>query len=316
VTGGAGFIGANLVRRLLTEGHDVYVLVRPASDRWRLAEVSGAVTIVELDVRNRDDVMRTIQDVRPEWLFHLAAYGNSAHEDSMHRIADVVFGGAANLMDACGRFGCAAFVNAGSSSEYGFKAHPPSETERLEPNSYYAVCKAAATLLGQHHATRTAMRVVTLRLYSVYGPWEDPARLIPTLIVRGLAQEWPPLVDPTTAHDFIYVDDVVDAFLTAAASARSGWIYNVGTGIQTSLRQVVEIASRALPVTMMPPWNTMPSRRWDASTWIANPDAIAADLGWTARYDFERGFCLFIDWLTASPAVLEVYRRAQPLRTS
>jgi nucleoside-diphosphate-sugar epimerase len=162
----------------------------------------------------------------------------------MHDIAEVVFAGVVNLMDACGRFGCAALVNAGSSSENGLKAHRQAKPSASTRTAIRCL-QSAATLLGRCHATRTTMRVVTLRLYSVYGPWEDPGRLIPTLIVRGLAQEWPPLVDPTSAHDFVYVDDVVDAFLIAAASARSGSVYNVGTGIQTTLRQVVEVASRA-----------------------------------------------------------------------
>jgi nucleoside-diphosphate-sugar epimerase len=67
---------------------------------------------------------------------------------------------------------------------------------------------------------------------------------------------------------------------------------------------------------MTPPWNAVPSPSWDTSTWIANPAAIGEDLGWTARYSFERAFSRFLDWFTAYPGVLEAYRRIHPLRSS
>ena len=92
--------------------------------------------------------------------------------------------------------GVETFVNTGSSSEYGLKDHPPAEDESVEPNSIYAAAKAAATMLCQQAAASDGMNVSTLRLYSTYGPWEDPNRLIPALAVEGLRGEFPPLVAP------------------------------------------------------------------------------------------------------------------------
>ena len=163
-------------------------------------------------------------------------------------------------------------------------------------------------MLGRYHATRTTMRIATLRLYSVYGPWEDPHRLIPSVIVRGLGGAWPPLVAPDVARNFVYVDDVVDAFVEAAASAKTGSVYNVGTGAQTTLQQVVDLASRALPITAKPHWNTMQPHAWDTSTWVADPAAIAVDLRWRPRHTFEQGFCRFIEWFRSQTDRLEVYR--------
>ena len=87
------------------------------------------------------------------------------------------------------------------------------ETDLLEPNSYYAVAKGAQTLLCQHVAKAEQRPITTFRLFSVYGPFEEPSRLIPTLVRLCLEGRNLTLVDPETARDFVYIDDVVDAYL-------------------------------------------------------------------------------------------------------
>jgi len=221
VTGGTGFLGANLAARLVADGHDVHLLARPGSDPWRLAALRSQIQLHEADVRDSAAVQRVCDLVRPAWVFHLAAHGNSSWETDTRQIIDVTLTGAVNVFEAAVRAGCEAIVHAGSSSEYGFSAGPTAETDRLAPNSTYAVAKAAATLHGQQRARAHGDPVVTLRFYSVYGPWEGPARLLPALIVRGLAGEWPPLVHPSIARDFVYVDDAVEACLAAAGTPAS-----------------------------------------------------------------------------------------------
>jgi UDP-glucose 4-epimerase len=316
VTGGTGFIGATLVRALLTEGMTVSVLSRPGSDRWRLQDVASDVRIIDVDVRDAAGVLRATREAQPEWAFHLASHGNSAWETDVREINDVVTGGLVNVMSACSAAGCAVLVNAGSSSEYGLKDHAPAESECPEPNSYYAVAKVAATMLAQYEATRLAMRLVTLRLYSVYGPWEDPRRLVPTLIAQGRRNEWPPLVNPDTARDYVFADDVADAFRRAAASARTGTVYNVGTGVQTSLREVVHVAARLMAVARAPTWGVMPAREWDTATWVADPRAIGGDLGWKPRHTFEQGFRRTVEWFDQHHELVSRHQQAHPIHRS
>src|SRR5207237_854558 len=121
-----------------------------------------------------------------------------------------------NLVESCLKTGFEVFVNTGSSSEYGFKNHAPSEDEAIEPNSDYAVSKAVATLYCRHKARQKNVHIPTLRLYSIYGPYEEPTRLMPALLIRGLSGELPPLVNPDIARDYVYTEDAVDAFLLAA----------------------------------------------------------------------------------------------------
>ena len=181
-------------------------------------------------------------------------------------------------------------VVAGSSSEYGLKPHAPAEDEPLEPNSAYAAAKAEAT----SYALRRG--AVVLRLYSAYGPWEHPDRLVPTLLARGLRGELPPLVSPTVARDFVHVDDVCRAFVLAAEAA-PGRVYNVGSGRQTTVAEIVDITRRLLELDAEPRWGSMPDRAWDTETWIANPERIRSELGWEPRIDLEEGLAGTLEWL-------------------
>ena len=299
LTGASGFVGANLARRLLRDGHEVHLLLRPGYNPWRLSEIMGDVRLHLAALEDGPGVAGVVQRVRPEWVFHLATHGAYSSQTDVVEIATTNVLGTIHLVEACLKADVEAIVNTGSSSEYGAKDHAPAEAEPLEPNSHYAVTKASATLYCQYTARRTGVRLPTLRLYSVYGPYEEPTRLIPTLLRRALAGELPPLVSPETARDYVYVDDAVEAYLLAATQAgrEPGAVYNVGTGVQTTLREVVALTRRLLNVPAEPQWGTMPGRIWDTEVWVSDPRKIQHDLGWMPRVSLEEGLQRFAGWL-------------------
>ena len=312
VTGASGFIGANLARRLAADGHAVTATCRPGADLWRLQDATG-LDVRALDIDDEQAVDALIDDVRPQWAFHMAAHGAYSWQTDTRQIFATNLLGTVNLIGACRRGrACEAFVHAGSSSEYGFKDHAPDEDDALAPASAYAVAKAAATLYGRQAAgAGDAMRVVTLRLYSVYGPYEDPRRLIPALVVRGLRGELPPLVDPDVARDFVCVQDVVRALLLAAAGAAHGTVYNVGSACQTTIREIVQITRTALELEAEPQWGSAAQRTWDTTTWISRTDRIRRDLGWEPQIALDEGFRAMVTWLRgAGDAVAGVYDAA------
>ena len=198
VTGAAGFIGANVARRLLDDGFQPTLLTGPDSDCWRLADLERAARVVQLDLADGDAVANVVAVARPEWILHLAAHGAYSWQTDRAAILRTNVVGTANLLEAARRAEVEAFVNTGSSSEYGLKDRAPVEEDSVEPNSAYAVAKASATMLCRHVAEADGLNVCTLRLYSAYGPWEEPKRLIPALAVEGLQGRFPPLVDPQT----------------------------------------------------------------------------------------------------------------------
>jgi len=167
------------------------------------------------------------------------------------------------LLDGAREVG-ARVVNAGSSSEYGQQDHAPSESERVEPNSLYAITKVAATQLCRLAAATYGQCAITLRFYSIYGPWEEPGRLMPTLVQRALTGHLPPLVDPDIARDFVWVQDACEAFLAAAGADLQdpGAVLNVASGTQTTLRTLVDLARGMFKIEAEPAWGTMPQRSW------------------------------------------------------
>jgi dolichol-phosphate mannosyltransferase len=299
ITGAAGFVGANLAARLMRDGHDVHALVRPGSDRWRLALAGLELTVHDADLADADSIVRVVAAARPEWVFHLGAYGAYSWQTDRPRMATTNVLGTMHLLDTCCARGFDAFVHAGSSSEYGFKDRPASEDERAAPNSPYAVTKLAATEYCAYVGRTANLHVVTLRLYSVFGPMEEPGRLVPSLVLHGLQGEYPPLTHPASSHDFVYVDDVIDAFVLAAAagsSAGSGEIFNVASGRSVSLAEIVEVIRTILAVPAQPAWGTHPGRPWDTAVWAGDNARIRDRLGWRPRYSLEQGLRAAIEW--------------------
>lgn len=303
LTGGTGFVGANLARRLLSEGHQVILLIRPGFSAWRIEDISRHVEFVQCELADASAVNAAVKLAKPDWVFHLAAYGAYSWQNDVDKVLETNIHGCVNLVTAAADAGCEAFVNTGSSSEYGFQPTAASEDTVLRPNSYYAIAKAFATHFCNYTAHSRGLNVTTLRLYSAYGPYEDPGRLIPAIIRHGIAGSFPPMVSPEIARDFTHVDDVCDACLLAAASTPSaeGKVFNVGTGVQTSMAEVANLAREFFRIAGEPVWSSMPDRKWDSTTWVADPQKIKAELGWQPKWSFAEGFCNVAEWYGRNP---------------
>lgn len=312
VTGGTGFVGANLVRRLLADGWQVDLLLRPGHATWRLPPASPALAAHLVDLTDVAATQRLLRRLRPAHVFHLAAQGAYSWQTDAAEILSTNLLATRGLALAAVEAGVESLVHAGSSSEYGRKAQPPPEDALPEPESDYAIAKLAATQFCRQLARRSGVRMPTLRLYSAYGPWEEPRRLVPALLVHGLEGEWPPLTDPATARDFVWVGDVVDALLLAAACplADPGAVFNIGTGRQTRLAEIVALVRDVLGIGAEPAWQTMPGRAWDTDAWQAEPSRAWRELGWVARTGLREGLAQTAEWLRAEPARLDLYRDA------
>jgi nucleoside-diphosphate-sugar epimerase len=304
VTGAGGFVAANLVRHLLDLGDEPVAILRPGGTSWRLQDVAADARIELVDLRRTEDITGVVDEVRPDVIFHLAAYGAYSWQTDLDAMLAVNVRATESLLDAARRVG-ARFIQAGSSSEYGFSDRATRELDRVEPNSHYAITKVAATHLCRLAAAQHDQHAITLRLYSVYGPWEEPGRLMPTLIERALDRTYPPLAAPETARDFVWIEDVCDAFVRAASAdlADRGAVLNVASGAQTTLRALVEIVRSQFEIESEPVWASMPARSWDTSAWVGDPSSAADLIGWKATTPLGQGLGALATWMQADPAL-------------
>lgn len=312
ITGATGFIGANLAHKLVEDGHDVHLLVRKNTSHfpWRIADIYDQVTMQFYMPQDLESIDRIFGIVNPDWVFHLAAHGAYSWQTDKQQILESNYVLTAQLLDAAVRHNVKSFVNTGSSSEYGQKDHAPKEDEALEPPSFYAATKAGATTLCRFTARANDINMPTLRLYSVFGPFEQPNRLMTNMIACGFMGRWPQLVDAECAHDFIFVEDAVRAFLLAAQrkDGDPGAIFNVGTGIQTSVKEVAAIARDLMQIESAPVFSTMPNRAWDNNIWICDRTKIETELNWRPEFSFEDGFKKMIRWYRDSPHLHSMYK--------
>jgi nucleoside-diphosphate-sugar epimerase len=301
VTGANGFVGAVLSRRLLADGHELHVLLR-GGPNWRLAEVAADLRVHAVDLRDATAVAGAVGTIKPDVVYHLAAHGAYPFQTDGDAILRTNILGTWNLLHALQSVYYRVFVNAGSSSEYGFKQVPMRETDRPEPNSIYAVAKCAQTMLCAHVAQAEDRPICTLRLFSVYGPFEEPSRLVPTVVRRCLRGEALELAQPDLARDFVFVDDVVDAFLRVErlASLR-GDVINICTGVQRTIKEVVDLVLAQTGAAVECRWGAMAPRNWDQTTWVGVCERARQRLGWTAATSLAEGLARTIAWQRARP---------------
>jgi nucleoside-diphosphate-sugar epimerase/glycosyltransferase involved in cell wall biosynthesis len=298
VVGGSGFIGAKLFFSLARLRPDVYAVSHQVEASWRLLHCSYPNRIT-LDITQPREVRAAVKKHCPRTVFNLAAYGAYERQNAIERIHDVNYAGTLNLIHSLLDGGCDAFVQAGTSSEYGLNCAAPPESGRLEPNSDYAVSKVASAYLLGYYGRLKGFPCTHLRLYSVYGPWEERDRLVPTLVKLGLHGQYPPLADPATSRDFVYVDDSTRAFVRAAlvtCHSQPGQAFNIATGTKTSLAQIAQLAKDTFAIPEDPVFGSMPNRKWDLSEWYGDPTLAQTQLGWTYRVSLEEGLRLTTTW--------------------
>lgn len=303
ITGASGFVGANLLRHFAARGHHVIGLEGPVGAEWRTRGLD--MEIVRLDLCQEDDVRAFFREAKPLAVLNCAAYGAYPSQTDASRIYRVNFDAVRFMLEALRECqGFRAFIHAGSSSEYGHNCSGPSEEAATSPDSDYAVSKVAATALLQLHATKHGLPCWALRLYSVYGPFEDLSRLMPRLLRMAQSKELPPLVNPAISRDFVYVEDVARAFecvLTRAGELRSGQVYNIGAGRRVTLEELVAVVRQTFDIAQQPAWGSMPDRHWDHRDWFSDPSKARRELGWSAQTSLSDGLRQTMRWMQAHP---------------
>lgn len=298
VVGASGFIGSNLFFSLNAIRNDVFACSKRAKQSWRLSEVKSS-KLINVDILDFSSLKNVIDTIKPKTIFNLSAYGAYSRQKDPEKIYLTNYIGTLNLIRTLQDVGCSAFVQAGTSSEYGQNSAGPREKAELSPNSDYAVSKVGASYLIKYYGKILNFPCANLRLYSAYGPWEERDRLIPTLVVAGLKQKYPNLVDKRISRDFVYIDDCTRAFVKAALTvckSNPGISINIASGTKTSLEEVAEMARKVFKIKEKPKFGSMKNRTWDLTNWYGNPELAKKLLNWQTKTTFEQGLKLTAKW--------------------
>ncbi len=321
VFGAGGFIGANLVRAIREVRDDLHAIVHDASVPWRLVDVSD-ISLVKCDINRAAEVRDVFRAYRPRTVLFFATYGGYAKQTKVEIIYQTNVLGLLNVLSVAEEIGLAAFVHAGTQSEYGVNCAGSEEDWSLDPNSHYAVSKVAASYMISHWGKHRKLPCVNLRLYSVFGPWEEPERLLPTLVEHGLKGRYPPFVDPDISRDFVYISDVIRATLLAATrgvSTARGESINIASTKKMTMRDVASVAKSIFALEGEPAWGSMVNRSWDLKDWYGNADKALEKIGWKANVPFEEGLKSYTEWARAErfvPRVAASLGDAEPIRIS
>jgi len=298
VTGATGFLGSALVRRLLMEGHEVHAMTRNVQSAgcWRLADVFSRIHVVAGDLGRLDLLEGVLPSIAPDVVFHLGWEGvGSAARNSARQLVDNV-NHTLKMLDLCRIAKCPVFVGVGSQAEYGIAQGVLTEDSPCRPVTAYGVAKYSLSLLATKFGEVTDTRVVWFRLFSAYGPKDDPSHMLPFLITSLLQGTCPPLTLGEQLWDYLYVEDAVEAMLSAVASLQANGIFNLASGQSQTLRTVIESVRDAIDPELVLGFGELPYRPDQMMHLEGDITRLRAATGWEPRYSLQDGLRTTIGW--------------------
>lgn len=285
VTGASGFIGSHICRRLLEEGAEVHGVSRAVRE-------SAEIRWWQVDLTDADAIARAVSRIQPDAIYHVAGYASGSRSleavfpSLNHNLVAVV-----NVLFAAAKSGCGLVLLAGSLEE------PQPVAEEPVPTSPYAAAKHAAGSFGRMFVALHQLPVVNLRVFMVYGPGQtDQTKLVPYVVTSLLRGESPKLSSGTRRVDWVYVEDVADAFLTAAQRPDlAGETLDIGSGELVTVRSVVEQIAGMVGAVVQPNFGTLPDRPLETER-AADVEQTRERLGWQRRTSLAEGLSATIEW--------------------
>ncbi len=301
VTGGAGFIGSNMVRFLLDKGQEVRVLDNfETGKRANLSEIADQIQLIEGDIRDMPTVERSVAGV--DVVYHLAALGSVPRSikqpDATHQ-ANVT--GIFNMLQASRDAQVRRFVFASSSSVYGeTKVLPQHEGLPFAPISPYAASKAIGEVYCRAFYETYGLPTICLRYFNVFGPRQDPtsqyAAAIPLFVSALLRDEAPTIFgDGEQSRGFTYIDNVMQAnYKAATAPSVAGQAVNISTANAVTVNTVVQTIAELLGKNIKPKYD--PPRPGDIKYSLADVKKAKEVIGYEPAVSFDQGIRRAIDW--------------------
>jgi len=299
VTGAAGFVGGHVVRSLLGSGHEVGALLRLTSRADRLAGLEGPLSYIRSGLDD-DAVLRAeIARWEPDACIHLAWYAEPgkylAATENLSCLSDSL-----RLLEAVAAAGCRHVVMAGTCAEYDADRGYLREDGPLKPGTLYASTKLALCHTAAARAAQLGVGLSWARLFYLYGPQEDPRRLVPS-VITSLLREIPfDASAGSQVRDYLHVADVAAA-LCALAQGGAGGVFNVCSGEPVSVRHLLSTLGAIMGRNELIRFGALPARGWDPAFICGDNGRLRQATGWLPRHRFEEGLAETVAWWKAQP---------------
>lgn len=292
VVGGGGFIGSHIVHHAVALGWSVTALTFSPAVRF-----PPSVRTVVADISGREALAQALKDTSFEYVVNCGGYVNHTLFFGGGRpVLDAHFSGVVNLVEVLDRSVLRAFVNIGSSDEYGNAPAPQAETQREAPISPYSLGKSAATHFLQMLYRAEAFPATTLRFFLTYGPGQSGSRFLPQIIRGCLEGRAFPSSEGRQLRDFCYIQDAIEAVFSTLLSQRAkGEVLNIASGQPVSIRYVVEMVQRLIGQGE-PQFGKIAYRPGENMALYASIAKAKDVLGWEPVTTLEAGLQETIEW--------------------
>ncbi len=301
ITGGAGFIGAEVVKTFVKNGFQTFVIdkLTYAGDVERLKEIEGQYEFFQADITDRERVFEIGEKVKPEIIVHLAAESHvdrSILEPSLFLKTNII--GTQNMLDIAKKIKVERFLNMSTDEVYGELGEDGKFTEQtpLNPNSPYSVSKASADMLGRAYFRTYNVPVITIRASNNYGYWQYPEKLIPVVIMKAYENSPIPVYGKgDNVREWLFVSDCAEGIFTAAVNGEVGETYNIGSGEE---RKNIEVVQTILDIMGKPRSliEFVKDRPGHDFRYALDFTKIQKKLNWKPKTDFEKGITLTVEW--------------------
>jgi len=297
ITGGAGFIGSHLVKRLVRMGNDVSVVVKYNSvvDNVRLSAVWNDLHVLEADLRNIDS-LRQFKSKSFDVIFHLAAY-NHVGDSFLHVNESLMSNtiGTANLLEFGPNFD--RFVYISTSEVYGFQNNVPFREEMIPfPISPYAIGKYAGELYAKMKRRQTKQSIVCVRPFNTFGPYQSERAVIPELINKCLIGVPVETTQGQQTREFNYVDNQIDGLLAAAVGPDFEEVINIGSGMEIKICDLVKIIHTVCDSKSEIRIGAIPDRPTEIWRMCSDNNRARTILNWEPKISFNEGVTLTVEW--------------------
>lgn len=240
LTGASGFVGSFFLRLLLSSSeYEVCVLLRNSKEAWRIQNLLPKLQVIEGDLNQLDKIEIALSSFRPDAFVHLAwngVLGGERNDPSQWRNVSLTL----ELIELANRLQAKSFIGLGSQAEYGPSQNKINELCPTKPTTLYGASKLAAQLLSERLCGEYGIRYVWLRLFSSFGPTDNPEWLIPYLAKSLIAKKRPKLTAAEQLWDYIYVEDVASAIRAVLDTQSAEGIFNLGSGKAYKLKTIIE----------------------------------------------------------------------------